>query len=202
MIEIVKPYDARGESIWVATVALCVLALWAAAVHGRLRGEDARVLESSQLDAFGELNAVEQGTFVDLRVAAEEIYQIYLDEEGAWPTLADVQAEGLPPFARDATWARRGRIEWDARIANSPTLDVALFLGRSGETDTSGSFLLEVHQHKQAEQDGTPYTIWYHPESPAWPLGAVQEFLVPAGWRQLVSYKGEDELRRLKGERR
>jgi hypothetical protein len=198
-IDIVHPADARGETYGLLIALLVVVVAWTSLIHCRSRDEERVGLEVWQVGAFNGLNATEQGLFGDLRVAAEEVHQAYLDQKGTWPRVDTLQVEGIAPFTRDKAWSNRGKIEWSDRLENERSLDKIIFLGLRSDSGITGSFLLEVHHHKQVDQDGPPYRIWHHPGRPESPIDATWSSLVQTGWKEIVAYQGEDEVRRLKG---
>jgi hypothetical protein len=202
LVQIVRPADARNEVYLLCVVVIAVLACWTIAIHGRSREGDELGLAPWQVGAFHDLNTREQGLFAELRLAAEEIHQTYLDENGTWPRLSVIKKDGIAPFTPDAAWHNRGRLQWNDRVENNPGVDMVMLLGVSSDPKTTGSFLLEVHHHTQTKQDGPPYGIWYHPGQPVWPLATTPQSLANAGWKQVVAYTGENEVQRLKGTNR
>ncbi|AFM27407.1 DUF6162 family protein [Desulfomonile tiedjei] len=198
-IEIVRPANARGEKYGLLIALLVIVVAWAGLIHCRSHHEERVGLEAWQVGAFRDLNTAEQGLFGDLRVAAEEVHQAYLDQNGTWPRVDTLQAEGIAPFTQDKAWRNRGKIEWSDRLEDERGLDRIIYLGLRSDSGTTGSFLLEIHHHRQVDQDGPPYRVWHHPGRPESPTDVNWNSLVQTGWKEIVAYQGEDEVRRLKG---
>ena len=198
-IEYIKPAQAKSESFWIIIVTIIVLFLWLTGVQGRLRIENKKEIESWQLNVFTNLNSIEQGIYTDLKAAAEEIYQIHLDEGGKWYTVKDAQADYIAPFAQDITSRQRGNIEWQSKSKKTDSQDTVYYLGSSQNPKASGSFLLNIHLHANGYLDGKSYEMWYKTGKANWPDSLSDSFLIASNWKQLIAYQGEDEIKRLRG---
>ncbi|MEA5162693.1 DUF6162 family protein [Cereibacter johrii] len=164
----VRPASARRESLFVGALCLAVLAASAAAISLHRRADDIRSLPAWQIDARSDLTPGEQGVLADLAIAAGEI--AWLAEGEALPDVADLAAEGLPPFAPQASDGLRGGHVWSR--------SGGLYLGRSGDPRVAGSFLMIP---------GDPPAIWLAPGTADAPADPSQDALRSAGWRQVVS---------------
>ncbi len=199
--EIVSPDSGKGESLWAVVAVLVVLCLWAGGIMHRTRSETARELESWELDAFSNLNSLEQGVYTDLRVAGEEIGQIFVDEGNRWCGINELQDYGFAPFTQDITWEQRGEIRWQMRVNISRDISEVAYLGVALESSEVGAFLLSVHADKTAQElQSVHQEIWYHPGIAEFPETINDSELIINGWRLLVAYEGEDEVLRIKGE--
>ncbi|PID57606.1 hypothetical protein CSB45_07210 [candidate division KSB3 bacterium] len=211
--EIVKPSGTRQETFYVLLTILFVALGFSLMVIHRSRSEETAQLESYQLSAFSDLNDAEKGIFSDLYAAAIEIDAIH-DLENIWPQIDELEEIYLAPFLKDAGWERRGKLAWSVKHDDQATLHTAAYLGISAEPDVSASFLLLLshhHDEKAAAHDENSLpadgheeehsTIWYAAgRDPVLPNELNEEGLIAKGWKEVIAYKGEEEVRRLKGE--
>lgn len=165
---LVQPASARRESLAVGALCLTILVLAAGTIALRGRDQAVRELAPWQLDGRVDLNPAEQGILADLTIAAGEIE--WLAENGALPAVAELAAEGLPPFAPSASDGLRGGHLW--------SLADGAYLGRPDAPDTAGSFLLIP---------GEPPVIWLAEGAKEAPADLSQAALADQGWRQVVS---------------
>lgn len=198
-LQVVRPLDSRSEVLWFLIAFAIVIVVWIVGIHGRSRAEKHTELLTWQISAFQDLNMAEQGLFGDLRNAAQDILNTYVDEDQQWPRLERLREEGTPPFAEDIAWKNRGKLYWRDRVQNSPEEQTLAFFGLSSEIKVSGSFLLLVHDHQEDEKDEPPYSIWYHAGRPVEPKILSDQSLAATGWKQVIPYLGQDEVQRLKG---
>lgn len=166
---LVRPASARRESVLVGALCLAVLAASTAVISLHRRADDIRSLPAWQIDARSDLTPAEHGVLADLTIAAGEI--AWLTEGGTLPDVADLIAEGIPPFAAQASDGLRGGHVW--------SLSGDAYLGRSGDPGAAGSFLLIP---------GDPAVIWLAPGAADIPASLSQDVLSGAGWRQVVSH--------------
>ncbi|WP_232017779.1 DUF6162 family protein [Cereibacter sphaeroides] len=165
---VVRPASARRESLLVGALCLAVLTASAAVIGLHRRAADTSSLPAWQIDARSDLTPGEQGVLADLTIAAGEI--AWLFEGAALPDVAVLAAEGLPPFAPQASDGLRGGHVW--------SLSGGAYLGRSGDPRVAGSFLLIP---------GDPPAIWLAPGAADAPADPSPDALRSAGWRQIVS---------------
>jgi len=200
-VEAVQAASGRKETIYVAQFALLVICV--AGVLLAMRSEPAaeQVILEHQISAYHDLTTTEQGTFNDLLTAALDIDAIHADTL-AWPTVEELEFMYIAPFVRDSAWRQRGELQWRHINKDAVSQHDAAYAGLSTDSSTSGSFLLWItHAHSAAASNVSPQTkIWYHPDDAAeTPVPVQEQSLIAHGWREVVTYSGEDELRRLKG---
>ncbi|MBI9093095.1 MAG: hypothetical protein JEZ12_28115 [Desulfobacterium sp.] len=207
--QIVKPLSTRSEVICLAMMVVVVVMISGGVIAGRIRPNDEKVLKPHQLSAFRDLNSLEQGTFNDLYAAAMEINELHGTGDEEWPSLATLEDECMPPFVKDRVWKKRGRLAWEHRVPWSGTRHVALYLGVPRDAGSFGCFfLVMIHDHA-GKRPGTetvehpPCEIWHHDDvNVAFPEIVTDEALMVKGWKEVVAYKGEEEVQRLKGDGR
>ncbi|MDG9883611.1 DUF6162 family protein [Pseudomonas sp. GD04058] len=174
-VQVVRPAGAGHETLYVALVALLILALAAAVVGLRGEREDETRVEAHQLDARLDLNAAEQGIYTDLRVAFDEI-QARRDEEPGLASVELLAEEGFAPFVADASSVTRGAHQW--RQLN------AAYVGLTAKPDTAGSFVLLVPEAHDGAAD-----VWLSREAaPTLPAELTASALQAAGWKQIATH--------------
>jgi hypothetical protein len=102
--------DGGKEGAWIAfLIALIVFLGWVLLPYNQAFHASA-VLEKHQVST--EQLAPKQLTMVaDLRLAHEEIRNIYLDTE-QWATVDELQQNWLAPFVKDKSWQHQGKHQW------------------------------------------------------------------------------------------
>ncbi len=207
--QIVKPVSTRSEVICLAVTIAVVVMISGGVIAGRIRPNDEKILKSHQLSAFRDLNSLEQGTFNDLYAAAMEINELHGTGDEEWPSLATLEGEYMPPFVKDRAWEQRGRLAWEHRVPWSGSRHVALYLGVPRDAGSFGCFLLIMLHDHAVKRPGSetverpPYEIWRHDDlDVALPEIVTDQALMARGWKEVVAYKGEEEVKRLKGDGR
>ncbi len=201
-VQLVSAYCTRSEVTGVSVTVLFILVFWGLGVYGRARIEDEFEVESWQVDVFAELNSNEQGIYTDLQIAAEEISQIYSDENNYWPNLSQLVEYGIPPFVQDISWQERGSIEWYYKTDRSENSDAVYYLGVPTDASKAGAFLMIIHRDLTSKlgSEIEPNIVWYRSECTGWPDSCSESYLISCDWKELVAYSGEDEYTRLKGD--
>lgn len=202
----VRMTDESAEMLWVGGAVLGIAAAWAALVLRAEPGAAVDGLEDHQINGYEALSAIEQGLYADLEIAGLEIDAFHDGHEGTWPGVDQLAAEFIPPFAADGAWERRGRPAWSLTSTDSDAVHAAAYLGMSSDRGVAGSFLLFLeHRHG----DGDPaanalveaeehFQIWYHDgDEVRAPAQLAEPGLIRGGWRQIVPYRGAQELQRL-----
>lgn len=171
----IAPASARGEARAVALAALVLAGGWAGGIAWRRAVPVRTELASHQRDAFATLAAAEQGMFADLRAAADEIFAAHRAER-AWPEPAALAEQAIPPFARDAAWAARGRPTWQRLDAHGP--EHAVYWGRM----PAGEWALVLSAGRAA--------VWRRATGAGAAIPqAIPELLALDGWVELVPRK-------------
>ncbi|NDV19055.1 hypothetical protein GO013_06430 [Pseudodesulfovibrio sp. JC047] len=204
---VVRPAGAGVETRLVLLVAFLTVMVCGGSIF--LRTSSARVAEVSgwQVDAFNDLRAEELALFNGLYTAAPEIMAFHDDSNGQWPSVTDLETDLIPPFIRDSAWRKNGAMEWSNSILSTKDKHIALYVGHPQDSDISGSFLLVIlHDHVKKEGNAgaathAPFEVWLHPSPVAeTPTMVTDQALINKGWREVVARKGEDEMKRMKGE--
>ncbi|WP_147822464.1 DUF6162 family protein [Salidesulfovibrio onnuriiensis] len=206
--ELVRPAGGGNETLWLAVAAVVVVVACALGMGLRDRGARTAELLPWQMNAFTALNPEELGTFNALYTAAVEIDAVHEDGDGGWMDISEMEDLFMPPFARDAAWRRQGRMVWTRRVPESPDLDLALYLGVPQQRERSGSFLLVMrHDHSAGRGHGAAepghgrFEVWYQASHRGgFPAVIKDQALIAAGWKEVVAFKGGDEIERVKGE--
>jgi hypothetical protein len=204
---IVKPVGTRSEVIYLFVAVVVVVVIAGGVIAGRIRPSDEKVLKDHQISAFRDLDTLEQGTFNDLYAAAMEINELHGTGDEEWPSLATLEEAFMPPFLHDQVWEKRGRLGWELQVPWSGRRHVALYFGVPRDAGSFGCFLLVMlHEHSGSlpgadTVEHAPYEIWHHGDSNvAFPEIVTDQGLMAKGWKEVVPYTGEEEVKRLKGE--
>lgn len=204
---IVRPSGAGMETRLVLLVALLTIAICGGVIALRNTRARATEIPTWKVDAFNELRSQELATFNALYTAAPEIEAFHEDGTNRWPSVDQLRAEYIPPFVQDAAWKKNGGLGWARSIISTQDKHIACYLGNPLDPAVSRSFLLVMlHDHVKKEGNAggaihAPYEIWAHPSSAAgFPEMVTDQALINAGWREVVARRGEDEMKRTKGE--
>ncbi|WP_421900931.1 DUF6162 family protein [Maridesulfovibrio sp.] len=204
--QLVSPSGKGKETIYVLLTALLVSVTCATLIFINQKQSHVADLADFQIRAFSDLNEKELAIFNGLYTAAVEINEIHNEEE-EWLTVAQLEEELLPPFTKDASWKKNGRFNWERTLRPAGSMDIALYTGHPSQGAETGSFiLLFLHDHKQrqgnarTEPSHAPYEIWFHSSAnKAAPQIATDQGFISAGWKEVIAYSGEDEVKRIKG---
>ncbi len=187
-VQAIRPAGAGHETAAVLAVCALIFLLAVTTVILRTTTVSTSEIAASQIDARHGLTAAEQGIYADLLVAADEI--AFAD------TVPDVEAlagQMIPPFATDASTARRGNHDW---LMKQESAAVA-YIGTTQDPETAGSLLLlmtrpaasntasDVHGHATE-----PVQVWLYQagqKQPAVPSALDHDSLMRDGWKQIVS---------------
>lgn len=187
-VQAIRPAGAGHETAAVLGVCALIFLLAITTVILRTTTVSAPEIAASQIDARHGLTAAEQGIYADLLVAADEI--AFADTAPDVETLA---GQMIPPFATDASTARRGSHEWRMRQASA----AVAYIGITHDPDTAGSLLLlmtrpsasdaasDMHDHATE-----PVQVWlYQPGQKQTPVPSTldHDSLTRDGWKQIVS---------------
>jgi len=206
-VKVVRPSGTGLETRLVLMVALLTVLICGGSILLRNTSSAIRETPDWQIDAFKDLRTEELATFNGLYTAAPEIELFHEDVGSRWPTVDELESDFIPPFVQDVAWEQNGSIEWTHSIISTSSKHIALYVGHPRQEALSGSFLLVMlHDHVKKEGNAgaishAPYEIWLH-VSPAAdiPSMVTDQALINKGWREVVARRGEDEMKRTKGE--
>ncbi len=198
---VIKPIRQREEGIFVLIATVVILLCAGTFIVIKRQGASEKPLKWYQLSAFSQLSAVEQGVFTDLYTSAFDIDIYHMDNGEEWPDIPTLEANIIPPFAKDAVWEKRGRITWELITLGNQTVHRSLYIGKSSDATACGSFILFLeHFHTM---DGAyfyginkqqPFTIWYKAGEFILPEEFSEGTLISSGWKEVIPYKGSDAL--------
>lgn len=196
--DFVVPVGGQREALWVALVtAVVVVGMVALA---RLNAQHVEKFEFAdwQVSAFDDLNATDQAIYNALLIAAETLWVDY-EYVKRWSRIEDLESPdyGLAPFARDVSWRQRGEVQW--QLIKTFSFDGAtVYCGRNGKVSGQSAYLLILsHAHKGASF-ANQSIVWLHPDARVAPPDTVtRDSLIRNGWREIVPYRGDREVRRL-----
>lgn len=197
------------EALYVSITVGIILIIWGIGVASFNLAEVRAELLPYQINGYQSLKATEQGLYSDLENAGYEIDAVHDDNNGQWLSIAELRDNYFAPFLEDESWKRRGRLSWRHFVLDQDLTHGVMYVGISEDTSVSGSMLLFMeHKHGVAGEaeglsdkdgEGEHFEIWYHPtvtaleENRQW----REQELIRNGWKQVVPYRGVEELERL-----
>ncbi len=211
MTEEVKPAGARyeGWALLVATLVVIAALTLYVRVNGRESGPP--TLYDWQISAFEGLTGADQAIYNSLYTVKDEIPLIYDDinafnEPGVkfrWPNLQDFEDFLLPPFYQDTSWEQNGSLQWTLHepLAEGEMQGSTMYLGTDGQLPDQGSFLLIIGHVHAGFTNNNAIVIWWNKNNHVeMPQSGFQDQLILQGWRQVVAYSGDLEVKRLFGD--
>jgi Family of unknown function (DUF6162) len=207
----VPPSGSRYEGLLIAAATLAVLAI--VAVYVRLNGQNTEPepLYDWQVSAFATLTGADQAIYNSLYTVKDEIPYMYDDinmfngpgEKFRWPNLQDMQDYLLPPFFKDTSWEQTGSLQWTLYepLPEGEMQGSTMYLGTDGTQPNQGSFLLVIGHVHAGFQNTNAIQIWWNPANHAeMPESGFRDGLILAGWKEVVPYSGDQEVRRIFGD--
>lgn len=166
----VRPSGVERETLWVGLAAVVILCAAVVTVSLRAAVPEEITLAAYQVDSRSGLTPAEQGLYADLLVAAQDIAAA-----PAAMAVSELAAEGMAPFARDASWRARGAHEWSGWSGDHGE---AFYLGQPGDPVLAGTLLLRIA--------GGEGAVWLKPGVAHPPAHPESGALAAAGWKRVV----------------
>jgi hypothetical protein len=207
----VRPAGARFEAWALVAATLVVIGILAWYVQMFGREEGMPKLYDWQISAFDGLSGADQAIFNSLYTVKDEIPLIYDDinqfnEPGVkfhWPDLQDFEDFVLPPFVKDTSWEQQGSLMWTLfePLAEGEMQGSTMYLGTDGTLPMQGSFLLIIGHVHAGFTNNNSIVIWWNAKNHVeMPQSGFRDQLILAGWREVVVYSGDLEVKRLFGD--
>src|SRR5688572_7283751 len=211
MTEEVKPAGARFEGWLLLAAALVVVGTLTAYVRANGRESGPPKLYDWQVSAFDSLAGADQAIYNSLYTVKDEIPLIYDDinafnEPGVkfrWPNLQDFEDVLLPPFYKDTSWEQNGSVSWTLHepLAEGEMQGSTMYLGTDGQLPMQGSFLLIIGHVHAGFTNNNAIVIWWNAKNHVeMPQSGFRDQLILQGWREVVAYSGDIEVKRLFGD--
>ncbi len=211
MTEEVKPAGARYEGWALLAATLVVIAALTLYVRANGRESGPPKLYDWQISAFEGLTGADQAIYNSLYTVKDEIPLIYDDinafnEPGVkfrWPNLQDFEDFLLPPFYQDTSWEQNGSLQWTLHepLAEGEMQGSTMYLGTDGQLPGQGSFLLIIGHVHAGFTNNNAIVIWWNKNNHVeMPQSGFQDQLILQGWRQVVAYSRDLEVKRLFGD--
>lgn len=211
-VEEIRPAGARLEGWLLAAVTLVVLTVLTVYVRMNGREDTVQKLYDWQVSAFDGLTGADQAIYNSLYTVKDEIPLIYDDinlfnppgVKFRWPNVDDFQDWLLPPFYRDTSWQQNGSLQWSLHepLAEGEMQGSTMYLGTDGTIQEQGSFLLVIgHVHAGITNNNSIQIWWNAKNHVEMPESGFRDQLILQGWREVVPYSGDLEVKRLFGER-
>ena len=206
--EIIKPLDTRSETMVVFTVSFVILIVALVAILLRREDEIERYMLPYQISAFSDLESDVQAIYQDLYAAALEIDAVHDESGEGWPSIVELEEEYMAQFIRDRAWAERGRMRWTTFTFSHSRRHAAAYFGQAQKSTSLGSLLLILnHLHQDDDtnaiaavlEEESHIDIWYDATGELAFQGEYEDGpLIATGWKEVIPYKGDDEISRLK----
>ena len=120
-----------------------------------------------------------------------------------WPNLQDFEDWLLPPFHHDTSWEQNGSLQWTLHepLAEGEMQGSTMYLGTDGTPAGQGSFLLIIgHVHAGFTNNNAIVIWWNEKNHVAMPQSGFRDQLILQGWREVVPYSGDHEVKRIFGD--
>jgi hypothetical protein len=207
-VTLVRPASARLETFAISIVVALLVAVTVVIARASARERTGTFLPDWQVSAFHDLSPVDQANYNALLLAGDIIQMTYdagyRSGTPHWLTVEEMSVLedgiGLAPFMRDVSWKQGGEVQW--QLLTTYEIDGStVYFGNNGKVPGQSAYLLVIsHLHKGASYTNTS-TVWIHRNAKVPPPERVNiDSLVRNGWKQVVPWRGEDEVKRIRGE--
>ena len=207
----VRPAGSRLEGWVLAAAMLAVIGTLALYVRTHGREDTSAPLYDWQISAFDGLTGADQAIYNSLYTVKDEIPLIYDDinrfnEPGVkfrWPNLQDFEDFLLPPFYKDTSWEQNGSLQWSLHepLAEGEMQGSTMYLGTDGQLPNQGSFLLIIGHVHAGFTNNNAIVIWWNAKNHVeMPESGFRDKLILQGWREVIPYSGDLEVKRLFGD--
>ena len=211
MTEEVRPAGARLEGWALLAATLAVLVTLTLYVRANGREDTREVLYDWQVSAFDGLAGADQAIYNSLYTVKDEIPIIFDDINAfnppgtkfRWPNLKDFEDVLLPPFYQDTSWEQNGSVTWSLHepLAEGEMQGSTMYLGTDGKVEGQGSFLLIIGHVHAGFTNNNAIAIWWNAKNHVeMPESGFKDQLILSGWREVVPYSGDLEVKRLFGD--
>ena len=172
IIQSIRADTGGREGKWVALIIATILGFAALAIPYH----QAEVHVTTAFEHQILVTDVEQenlAMLAELRLAHEEIRDLYLDNDEQWPNIEFLQEDGIAPFTQDQSWKRKGEHNW-------LLLESGYYFSAPEQKGFADSFLMNANAISPE--------IWVnlHGKVSA-PIEFDVESLANAGWKQVVT---------------
>ena len=207
----VRPTGIRYEGLALIVATITVIGILALYVHERGRNNEPEPLYEWQISAFNGLTGADQAVYNSLYTVKDEIPFIYDDinrfnapgVKFHWPNLQDFQDWLLPPFYKDTSWQQNGALQWSLfePLPEGEMQGSTMYLGTDGQLAGQGSFLLVIGHVHAGFTNNNAIVIWWNAQNHVdMPQSGFRDRLILQGWREVVAYSGDQEVKRIFGE--
>ena len=210
-LQLVRPAGSRYETfaLLLITALLVSSQMWYVTTLGRQ--DTVEEIHAWQVSSFNSFEGADQAIYNSLFTVKDEIPYIYDDvnmfnepgEKFHWPNLQDFQDYLLPPFYHDISWEQNGSVDWllYEPVAEGEMQGYSMYLGTNGKLENQGSFLLTIGHVHAGFSNNNSLEIWWHPQRGIdMPESGFKDTLVREGWKFVVPYSGDKEVKRIFGE--
>jgi Family of unknown function (DUF6162) len=207
----VAPARSRYEGLALLAVTISMVGSVALYVKERGRNDEPEQIYDWQVSAFSTLTGADQAVYNSLYTVKDEIPYIYDDinqfnapgEKFHWPSLDNFQDYLLPPFYRDTSWEQTGSLEWSLfePLPEGEMQGSTMYLGTDGKLAGQGSFLLVIGHVHAGFTNNNAIVIWWNAANHVeMPESGFRDSLILRGWKEVVPYSGDQEVKRIFGE--
>lgn len=196
--DVIAPAGGGRETLWIFSVVVAIVVGMGMFAQFNAQREERFRFADWQISAFDDLGPTDQAIYNALYSAAETLWANY-EFDRQWTAVVDLDIPeyGVAPFVRDVSWKQTGEVQWQLIKSFSFEGGTAYF-GNRGKVPGQGAYLLILtHSHKGASY-ADQSVVWLNPDpNIAAPETIVRDSLIRNGWREIVPYSGDTEMRRL-----
>jgi hypothetical protein len=207
----VRPAGSRDDGLALAATTLAVVGILVVYVNENGRSDEAEQIYEWQVSAFNTLTGADQAIYNSLFTVKDEIPYLYDDinlfnepgEKFRWPSLNDFQEFLLPPFYQDSSCEQNGSLQWSLfePLAEGEMQGSTMYLGTDGQLAGQGSFLLVIGHVHAGFTNNNAIVIWWNAANHVeMPESGFRDSLILRGWKEVVPYRGDQEVERIFGE--
>jgi hypothetical protein len=210
-LQLVRPAASRYETLALLLTAAILISAQMLYVANLGRQETEEQIYAWQISSFNSFEGADQTIYSALFTVKDEVPYIYddvnrfngPDEKFRWPNIEDFQEYLVPPFYHDTSWEQSGSLEWllFEPVAEGEMQGYSMYLGTNGNLDKQGSFLLTIGHVHAGFSNNNSLDIWWHSQgSITMPESGFRDTLVRKGWKLVIPYSGDKEVKRIFGE--
>ncbi|NOH98688.1 hypothetical protein [Vibrio sp. 99-70-13A1] len=172
----VRPDTGDREGKWVGFIIVLILAFATVAIPFHQANTQIEHVEQHQI-LVTDVKKENLAMLSELRLAHEEIRDIYLDNDGEWPSVNFLEDEWIAPFVKDQSWKRKGQHLW-THVGNG------YYFSAPSQSGAANAFLLNTNVMSP--------DIWISlGGSLEAPSSYEIEYLKSLGWKQVVTAASE-----------
>lgn len=183
----VKPLSSKKENVYLILAFIFILFASTISLKLRIKKEPKQILHSNEISSYESLNNIEIDLYTELSNALMEISMLK-EEYKQIPSVEILEKEGIPPFFKDHSWGKKGKIEWSLIFHDN----IPLYIGKS-QNISIGNFLVEIETSNIEKSK-----IYYFKEDIENKIFENNYDIVKTKLKYIVPYTGKNEKEKIK----